>query len=146
MQRIFAYSLGLTKALRAKFCIFLGIVAENSSVCLCCLKYEKIVRMSSSKPMSIIRSASSKHKYLNKQQNKQQNFNYNVLKNGLFSQVKWYMRGYVCAHTYIHTHTLMYAQACVFVNALCVRIYNYTYLDTVHIHNACTHASTMVIH
>lgn len=42
--------------------IFFGIVAEKSSVCRCPLKYEKIVRTSSSKPMSIILSASSMHK------------------------------------------------------------------------------------
>ena len=51
---------GRTSAERAKFCIFRGIVAEKRSVCRCPQKCEMIVRTSSSKPMSTMRSASSR--------------------------------------------------------------------------------------
>ena len=54
---------GSMRVRSAKVLILTGIVALKRMVWRCPLKYEKMVRMSSSNPRSIIRSASSRQKY-----------------------------------------------------------------------------------
>mmetsp|Transcript_10899 Transcript_10899/g.45196 ORF Transcript_10899/g.45196 Transcript_10899/m.45196 type:complete len:255 (+) Transcript_10899:541-1305(+) len=57
-------TIGSTSAVSANLWIFSGMVAEKRIVWRCDLKNVKISRMSSSKPMSSMRSASSRQKYL----------------------------------------------------------------------------------
>mmetsp|Transcript_46384 Transcript_46384/g.104766 ORF Transcript_46384/g.104766 Transcript_46384/m.104766 type:complete len:222 (+) Transcript_46384:599-1264(+) len=54
---------GRTSTSRAKSWNFWGMVAEKSSVCRCCLKWETMACTSSSNPKSSMRSASSRHMY-----------------------------------------------------------------------------------
>mmetsp|Transcript_39050 Transcript_39050/g.84961 ORF Transcript_39050/g.84961 Transcript_39050/m.84961 type:complete len:217 (-) Transcript_39050:1306-1956(-) len=57
---------GSTRAVSANFRIFMGMVALKRSVCRWLLKCPNTSRMSSSKPRSTMRSASSRQRYLHR--------------------------------------------------------------------------------